>query len=348
MRDELDTIYQDEQFQDLFPSRGKPAEPPWKLALATIFQFAENLADRQAADAVRARIDWKYALSLELTDAGFAHTVLSEFRSRLIDGGAEHVLLDVLLERFRELGLLRAGGSQRTDSTHVLAAVRALNRLELVGETMRHVLNVLADVAPDWLRTHAKVEWVKRYQRRSDEYRLPKGKEAQRVLADQIGRDGAELLSAIYSSESPDWLRHVPAVKMTRRIWLQNYLQTEEGVRFRRAEDGLPKSAHFISSPYDGDAHLGKKGSVCWVGYKVCLTETCEEDCPNLITHVETTSAPIADGAVTPRVHRDLQQHDLLPAIHLVDTGFLDAELLVTSRKEYGVELFGPTRRDRR
>jgi transposase len=203
MRDELDTIYQDEQFQDLFPSRGKPAEPPWKLALATIFQFAENLADRQAADAVRARIDWKYALSLELTDAGFAHTVLSEFRSRLIDGGAEHLLLDVLLERFRELGLLRAGGSQRTDSTHVLAAVRALNRLELVGETMRHVLNVLADVARDWLRTHAKVEWVKRYQRRSDEYRLPKGKEAQRVLADQIGRDGAELLSAIYSSESP-------------------------------------------------------------------------------------------------------------------------------------------------
>lgn len=348
MRDHLAAIYQDADFAHLFPARGKPAEAPWRLALVTIFQFAEDLSDRQAADAVRGRIDWKYALSLELTDAGFDHTVLSEFRSRLVAGGAEQLLLDLLLRRFRELALLKARGRQRTDSTHVLAAVRALNRLELVRETLRHALDILAEVAPGWLVFEARGEWVKRYQRRSDEWRLPKGKEAQRELADQIGRDGATLLDAVSATSAPPWLSEVPAVETLRRIWIQNYLQTDAGVRFRTAEDGLPPSAQFISSPHDADAHLGKKGSLCWIGYKASLTETCEDDLPNLITHVETTAAPTADGEVTPKVHEDLQAKDLLPAVHLVDTGFLDAELLVESRRQFQVELLGPTRKDQR
>ena len=115
-------------------------------------QFAEGLSDRQAADAVRSRIDWKYALSLELTDPGFDHTVLSEFRARLVAGQAEQLLLEGLLTRVDERGPLNARGRQRTDSTHVLAAIRTLNRLELVGETVRHALISLAVVAPDWLR----------------------------------------------------------------------------------------------------------------------------------------------------------------------------------------------------
>jgi transposase len=232
--------------------------------------------------------------------------------------------------------------------THVLAAVRALNRLELVRETVRHTLDVLANVAPEWLRTHARSAWVQRYRHRSDAERLPKGKEAHSELADHIGRDGAELLNTIYASDAPDWLRQVPVVDLLRQVWVQNYLETEEGVRWRTPDDGIPPSALFISSPHDPDAHLSKKGSICWVGYKVALTETCEDDVPNLITHVETTSAPTADGEMTPKVHQDLQQRDLLPTIHLVDTGFLDAELLVESQREYGVELLGPTRKDQR
>jgi transposase len=348
MRDELGAIYDDEAFAHLFPTRGQPAEAPWRVALVTIFQFAEDLSDRQAADAVRGRIDWKYALSLELSDPGFDASVLCEFRARLLAGDAGQLLLDMLLRRFRDLALLKARGRQRTDSTHVLAAVRALNRLELVRETVRHALDILAEVAPGWLVAHANPEWVKRYHRRSDEGRLPKGKAAQRELADQIGRDGTALLEAAFSADAPSWLREVPAVEMLRRIWLQNYLQTEEGARFRTAEDGLPPSAQFVSSPHDPDAHLGKKGSVCWIGYKVSLTETCEDDPPNLVTHVETTAAPTADGEVTPRVHADLQARELLPAVHLVDTGFLDAELLVESRQQYQVDLVGPTRKDQR
>jgi len=140
MRDALGTIYSDEQFADLFPVRGQPAEAPWRLALVTVFQFLEHLPDRQAADAVRSRLDWKYALSLELSDPGFDHTVLSEFRSRLVTHGAEERLLEVMVELFQVRGWLK---------------VRALNRVELVGETLRAALNVLAVVAPDWLRVHA-------------------------------------------------------------------------------------------------------------------------------------------------------------------------------------------------
>lgn len=348
MRDELESLVEDRDLAHLFPRRGQPAERPWRLALITMFQFVEDLSDRQAADAVRARIDWKYALGLDLDNPGFDHTVLSEFRGRLIDAGAERLLFDIMLERFRRRGLLKPHGRQRTDSSHVLAAVRALNRLELVRETFRHTLDVLATAMPDWVLDHARPEWVERYQGRTDEVRLPKGKEAQQKLAETIGADGQLLLAAVYRADAPLWLREVPAVEIMRRIWVQNYLPTPAGARWRTTDDGLPKASQFVSSPFDTDAHLGRKNTTGWVGDKVHLKETCEEDAPNLITHVETTAAPTADGEVTPRVHRALHDQRLLPQVHIVDTGSLDAELLVTSQAEYGVQLLGPTRHDHR
>src|SRR5260221_14504130 len=165
IRDALGTVYTDEDFADLFPSHGQPAEAPWRLALVSVLQFVEGLTDRQAADAVRSRLDWKYALSLELSDPGFDHTALSEFPTPLVQGGAAQRLLDVLLEQCQARGGLKARGRQRTDSTHVLAAVRALNRLEGVGETLRHALNIVAEVAPDWLPayvTQAHPAWGER------------------------------------------------------------------------------------------------------------------------------------------------------------------------------------------
>jgi len=113
----------------LFPKEGQPAEAPWRLALITVMQFVENLSDRQAADAVRGRIDWKYLLSLDLTDSGFDASVLCEFRARLVEQQAEHLLLEKMLTLFGQKGWLKARGRQRTDSTHVLAKIRALNRV---------------------------------------------------------------------------------------------------------------------------------------------------------------------------------------------------------------------------
>jgi transposase len=173
LRETLGPIFEDETFQGLYPALGQPAESPGRLALITVMQYVEDMSDRQAAEAVRSRIDWKYMLGLSLEDPGFDFSVLSEFRQRLLQGEAETLLLEKLLERCEVVGFLKGKKKQRTDSTHVLAAVRALSLLELVGETMRRVLDEAARLAPEWLREHMKEEWHKRYKRRFDGYRLP-------------------------------------------------------------------------------------------------------------------------------------------------------------------------------
>jgi transposase len=203
MRDELGTLCEDKDFQDLFPSRGQPAEAPWRLALVTLMQYGEGLTDRQAADAVRTRIDWKYVVSLELTDPGFDFSILSEFRSRLLAHEAERRLFDLLLEQCRAHGWIKARGQQRTDSTHVLAAVRTLRRLECVGETMRHALNVLAEVAPEWLLSHMDPAWAERYEKRFSDFRLPKDEKKRTELAETIGADGRRLARADLRRKPP-------------------------------------------------------------------------------------------------------------------------------------------------
>jgi transposase len=197
IRDELGTLFEDADFTTLYPKRGQPAFAPWRLALITIMQFLENLSDRQASDAVRSRIDWKYALSLELTDAGFDHSVLSNFRERLTVGGQSALLLDRVIELLKEKNLLKVRGKQRTDSTHVLAAIRVMNRLELVTETMRAALNQLASVSPIWLSRAAPPEWFARYSARIEDTRLPRGEQAREEFARQVGRDGFDLLELL-------------------------------------------------------------------------------------------------------------------------------------------------------
>jgi transposase len=252
IREELGTLYTDEDFADLFPSHGQPAEAPWRLGLVSVFQFVEGLTDRQAADAVRSRLDWKYALSLDLTDPGFDHTVLSEFRTRLIQGEAEQRLLDVVLVHAQGQGWLKERGRQRTDSTHVLAASRMLRRLEVVGETLRHVLNVLAEVAPEWLHTQQlPAEWVERYGRRVEEYRLPKGPAEREQYANEIGADGWQILEALDDPATPSWLRDLPAVQVLRQVWAQQYhprtpTEPDQGPppRSRRVGGAKKRSSH--------------------------------------------------------------------------------------------------------
>jgi transposase len=163
-----------------------------------------------------------------------------------------------------------------------------------------------------------------------------------------LGQDGVTLLNAIYAANAPAYLRTTPAVETLRRMWIQQYVVIGDRLGWRDEEHGVPPATLFISSPYDVDAHYGKKRSTLWVGYKVHLTETCDDDLPRLITNVATSSAPTADGDLTPTIYQALATQDLLPARHVVDTGYLDAALLVSSKQEFGVDLYGPTRLDYR
>ena len=334
MRDELGTLSTDEDFRDLFPSRGQPAEAPWRLALVTLMQYAEGLTDRQAADAVRTRIDWKYALSLELTDSGFDCSVLSEFRSRLLAHGAERRLFDLVLSQFRERGWIKARGKQRTDSTRVQAAIRTLRRLECVGETMRHTLNVLSEEAPVWLLSHMDPTWAERYEKRFSDFRLPKDEKKRVELAETIGADGRRLLEWVYAEEQFPWLRELAAIQTLRQVWLQHYHADVHNTPWR-SDSELPPSALLITSPYDVEARYSRKKSPAWTGYKVHFTETCETDTPHLIVEVTPTSATMADGDIVEDLHARLDEQQMLPDQHLMDMGYVDAEVLAESQARH-------------
>src|SRR3712207_5329608 len=219
LRDEFGGLFRSEDFRQLYPGLGQPGLPAWRLALVTVLQFLEHLSDRQAADAVRARIDWKYALGLRLTDPGFHFSVLAKFSARLVAGQAEHLLLDKMLERFKLRGLVKARGKQRTDSTHVLAAVHDLHLLELVAETLRATLDDLAAVVPDWLRTVSQPAWFERYGRRVEEYRLPRGQDKREAFALAVGEDGFLLLAALGGPTAPAAAQKVPMVQTLRDVW---------------------------------------------------------------------------------------------------------------------------------
>ncbi len=329
VRDQLGSWYDDEVFTVAYGVRGRPGISPAQLAMVTVLQFTGNLTDRQAADAVRGRLDWKYCLGLALEDEGFDFSVLSEFRARLVAGGVELAVLDLLLDRLKGLGLVQAGGRQRTDSTHVLGRIRDLNRLELAGESVRAALEALSAAAPDWLVGVIDDSWQQVYGQRIDNLRLPESETRCTALAVQYGRDGYHLLEAVGAPGAPSWLAELPTVGALRRIWVQQYYRVidehgEKVVRREASEHGLPPGRLRLVSVYDTDARYSEKRGKGWLGYKVHFSETCSEaadddpatglpEAPNLITNVATTDASVPDVAMTAPIHdmtlaRDLAQ----------------------------------------
>lgn len=340
MQAELGMLYTNHQFASLFSGTGQPAEDPARLALILVMQTIEGLPDRQTADAVRGRIDWKYALALELTDPGFDDSVLSEFRKRLVTGQLELLLLDRLLQQLQERGLLQARGKQRTDSTQILAAVRTINRLELVIETMRLVLNRLSAHHPEWLWPRLDPAWRERYELRAENSRLPKEDSKRQALASQVGADGFRLLAAVFADTTPPEVRAEPAVEVLRQVWLQQYYGPDDPPRWRGEKD-VPAPGQLIHSPYDIEARYSTKRGESWVGYKVHYSETCDTERPNLLTNVLTTASTLQDDTVLPCIHQALAARGLLPAEHLVDCGYTDAENLLTSQAEHQVRIIG-------
>jgi transposase len=375
IRDRLGELFADGEFAAAFGVRGRPGWSPGRLALITVLQMAENLTDRQAADAVRDKVSWKYALGLGLDDEGFDASVLAEFRSRVVAAGLEQRALDLLLGALIEHRLLAAGGRQRTDSTHVVAAVRDLNRRELAGESVRAAAEALAAAAPDWLTALIDTaEWARRYGARIDTWRLPTSQAKRAALAGTYGRDALVLLRAVHGGKAPAWLRELPAVDVLRRVLVQNYLITTDArgrqvIRMREAEvDGLPPGRLRLTSPYDLDARWAAKGEqLAWHGYKVHLTETCDDvtpdgavpdgvnapvangaadgregERPNLIVSVATTDATVPDAKMLEPIHTGLARRQLLPAEHYLDSGYPSAAAVLDSARRWGITLVTP------
>ena len=357
IRDQLGAGCEDDAFAGVYGIGGAPGISPAQLAVITALQFAENLTDRQAADEMRGRIDWKYCLGLELTDPGFDFSVLSEFRSRLVAGGREKLLLDLLLTRLKEAGLVEAGMRQRTDSTHVLARIRELNRLELAGEAVRAALEALAAVAPGWLASVTDPSWQRVYGQRITDLRLPESKAARAQLAAQYARDGYHLLEQAYPAPAPPVARDLPAVQGLRLILLQQFCRETgpggEKVSWREdAQHGLPPGRAKIISPYDLDARYGEKRGKGWLGYKAHYSETVSDPAgddpqagrparPNLVTVTETTHASVPGVVMTGTIHDGMDAAGLPPGEHVVDSGYASAEELLAARAR-GITLIAP------
>ena len=388
IRDRLGEWLHDEEFASAFGDRGRPGWSPSRLALVTVLQRAEKLTDRQAADAVRMRLDWKYLMGLPLDDPGFDDSVLSEFRGKVAGAELEQAVLDALLEQLAADGLVAEGGKQRTDSTHVVAAVAALNRLELAGEAVRAALEALTAAHPDWLEQRVCVpDFARRYGTPMTSWRPPASQAQRDKLAIAYARDGYALLEAVYDPPAPAWLREIPAVGILRQVLLQNYTRAisadgREVIKRREKEpegDGLPHGKARIASPYDTDARWGVKREQSWLGYKLHVTETCDdappcgcvhcpgaggtdssepggpgagstghvagcasEAFPNLITHVETTDATVPDSQMTSVIDDGLAGKGLAPGRHHVDSGYLSAALAVSEAARHGIALAGP------
>lgn len=329
--------YDEADFVDWYCAEGKPALSPVLLAFVTAFQYLEGLSDREATEAVRVRLDWKYALHLPLDYLGFNFSVLSEFRDRVIAHNSEARVFDCLLEHLQKRGLIKQRGRQRTDSLAVLTKVRDLNRLELGCETLRLAVRALLEADPTWARSTVPLTWEERYGERCVAARL---KEDQRpILEQEVGSDGQWLLDRLQAETTPALLRDLPPVQVLRTVWSQQFERVEGKMVYRAAGpyDGTAQ----IQTPHDPEARYSKKRETGWVGDKLQVTETDDEAYPHLITDIATTSSVKADSTELKEIQTRLKTRGFLPGEQLVDAGYMSGPNLKHSQ-DLGVDLIGP------
>ena len=200
--------------------------------------------------------------------------------------------------------------------------------------------------APEWLRTVAEPDWFARYGSRIENFNLPKTEAGRAQLASVICVDGRKLLNAINSADAPLGLAALPTVQLLERVWEEQFNEDGGGQPGLRDIGQMPPPAKLISSPYGPEVRYSTKRGNSWAGYKVHLTESCDEQTPRLITNVETTPATTPDDNMSEIVHRSLGRRDLLPSEHLVDKGYTDAKVLVRSQVEHGIAIVGPVAQD--
>jgi hypothetical protein len=341
VRDALGPLFTDEDFTagvfaGMFPDRGQPGLSPAVLAVVTVLQFLHHLSDREAAEAVADRISWKYVLGWELDATGFDASVLSEFRDRLAAPGRADGLLDLVLDRLKAAGLVRSGQRMRTDSTHVIAAVRVLNRIEHCGESLRAAAEEIARISPEWIVPLLDEGWYRRYGRKVETARLlgrGPGKTSPDKLIRQIGAEGAALLARIDADAAAGWMEQLPQVAYLRLVWSQQYRPGPGGAPVPVDPAAALPSAVRPQSPYDPDARFSSKngGEIAWVGSKAHLTETCDEDRPHLVTDVHTSPATDPDATATALIADKLQARGLTPGTHLFDSGYPTSAALATA-----------------
>ena len=332
--------FHDEDFADLYSSTGRPAVSPALLSFVLIFKSLERCSNRQAANNLRFRLDWKYALHLPLDYAGCDQNVIAEFRQRLLANGVEARIFNAIFQELRDLGYYKPRGVQHTDSIAIHTHCRDLHRIELMVETLRKAVHDLLRAAPDWTRATLPGVWEERYAQPCKSERMKE--EERQSLAVTVGDDGQWLLDRLEQDDTGD-LRDIDAVETLRAVWSRHYDKDADG-HMRWNDDGERGGSQVIETPYDPEARWATKRSQSWIGYKLQVTETDDPDTPHLITDIALTNAAESDMAALKDIRERQQAQDTLPSERFVDSGYVSGELLKDGRKEYGEELVGPIR----
>lgn len=338
-----------EDFAPLYSEEGRGAICPIILGLVVIFQFLENIPDREAAKWVKVRLDWKYALHVPLTWEGFHYSTLSNFRSRLLDQGEERLLFEKVLGWVRQQGLLQKQGKQRTDSTHVLGQVAQLSRLELLWETLRLVLRKMEECAAAWYQARIPAAFHEAYSERQHDWQLSQT-EVKRATK-RAGQDGFWLLDEV-ATRAPATVQQLEEVATLRRIWEQTFTRSKRGraggggggVRLRPSKRGTRKD--IIPTPHDQEARWSEKRGKEWVGYKLQVTETAEAEAgQTFLTDIDVCAANEDDSEVVESIQRRLIGGGVAPTEQIVDAGYVSGENIDASEKR-GIALIGPALAD--
>ena len=271
----------EEEFADLYSSEGKPGISPVILAFVSVFQFMERLADRQAVQALRMRLDCevtatfsrKYALHLPLEYKGFDFSVLSEFRDRLLEGQAEGRVFEKLVEQIRKLGLIKEYGKQRTDSIAMLTKVRRLCRLrsdcdfqsETVVETLRLALVAIVGADREWSEEVIPPSWEEKYGERFMRQRY--SEKEWKDYEEHIGEEGQWLIQRLEKGGAPAELQNLPEVQVLKTVWTQQFREEAGKMAYTdlKKYDGRTQ----IQSPHDPEARWSRKRHFEWTGDKV-------------------------------------------------------------------------------
>lgn len=322
---EVDQMINDQDFVDMYASKGRPAVNPVVLALVLIFQFLEKLPDRAAAEAAVMRLDWKYALRQELTWTGFHYSDLCNFRKRLIEHEREWMVFERMVTYLRERGYIRERGKQRTDSTKIIGLVARLSRLELVCETIRVTLGALVEADGAWVKKHLPVSFVDKYSRRRSDFRLSKVEVQQRM--GETGQEGYWLLDQVEAHGS-DELKALTEVKQLRRVLEEQFVRGEDG-ETTALPPGQAKG-DVITNPHDPEVRYGYKGGEGWVGYKLQVTETAGE-ASRFITDVKVVPAMRQDNQCLTAIQDRLVQRGVPPGKQYVDQAYMSGRHIAES-----------------
>ena len=333
--DHLADVLDDAHFAALYETTGRAAISPSLLALVTLFQFMENIPDREAAEQVVVRLDWKYALHLPVTYAGFDFSCLCYFRRRLLEHAQERLVFEEVLGKVQALGFLKKRGKQRTDALAVLGAVRQVSALETVTETLRLAVRALAPAAPDWVARELPASFVEASAHSRADYRLSADERA--AALQQVGHDGVWLLERL-DATAPVAPRDLEAIAVLRTVWEQRDERVDGRVQVRAK---TVDCTELIVTPHDPGVRAAEKRGTKWRGDKVHVTETAEADAPNFLTAVTTAAAPSGDSAALPRIRQRRAERALPPGEQYVDAGYVSGPQLAQSQ-DAGIDLVGP------